>query len=137
MRLYTSLALDADGTLTTGDEVAIRHLLEDMKRRKVPVYLNTARLGPRRVTEQVEMLRWIPEHTRHLCRTPTQDVRQAKVLNLHYIRAREGTQHVILVDDLADNVHAALEAGFSGVHAASGIDWTTVAHVHALLRRLT
>ena len=137
MKATFALALDIDDTLTTGNLHAIRYLLAEMQRKRVPVYLNTARQHLNGSCLQRDILSLFPDTSKHLCRRPSQWVEEGKVANMHVIRSREKVDQVILVDDLHSNVSAVESAGFRGIQvdAATGLEWKAVAKIIDAMRR--
>lgn len=135
-----ALALDIDGTLTTGDSSAIASLLSLAKDERVPVYVNTARPPSYCVAPSHES-RDVALTSRHYClrSEEARTVEESKVLNMKSIAADARVQRpecVILIDDQKSNVDAVERAHFAGVHvdARSGITRETVDRVSNLLK---
>lgn len=126
--MRAAVALDIDGTLTTACPREVRRLSEELRRRGVGVYVNTARPAayceaPSAVSTQVAPTE------RHLCLADG-DPPASKVKNMRAIQAASGApaRCIVLVDDRPENVDAVRAGGFAGVlvDEASGIRKETV-----------
>lgn len=114
-----AIALDYDGTITTGDQRQIRHLKSFCESQNVNLYLNTARPQEycKRPDARTKMLMGTQKMNRHHCLVDKDPV-VSKVINMQKIAKKErllSWRRAILVDDLAENIRGVKEAGFSGI----------------------
>ena len=125
-----ALALDIDGTLTTGDADEIRRLVEAGKKYGFQTHINTARslaycANPDRKTS----LYLAPKKLHHCLTDPNPPT--AKVKNMHTIQNMSNVADpkcVVLIDDRPENVAAVRRQGFSAIKVseATGIREQTV-----------
>jgi len=133
-----AIALDIDGTITTGDPSALGRLVEHAQRAGVaPLYVNTARNQRYCNRPDATSTVWVaPE--RSFCRPSGGDPVEWKIRNMHRMVKDAGVEDpacAVLIDDRTENIAGVVSHGFSGVL----VDPTTgVTHdtVRAVLGRL-
>ena len=125
-----ALALDIDGTLTTGDADEIRRLVEASKKYGFQTHINTARsLAYCEHPDRETSLYLAPKKLHHCLTDPNPPT--AKVKNMHTIQGMSNVDNpkcVVLVDDRPENVAAVRRQGFSAIKVseATGIEKRTV-----------
>ena len=138
MPSQAAIALDIDGTITTGDANALRHLMMHTQRIGVaPLYVNTAR--DQRYCDRPDVTSTAlvaPE--RSFCRPVGGDAVEWKIRNMHRMVEEEGVEKpecAVLIDDRMENIAAVRSHGFTGVlvDPTTGVTDKTV---HAVLGRI-
>lgn len=132
-----ALALDIDGTITTGDRAQVLRLQREAGRLGFPTFINTARPNAYCHAPDSETL-LLADQTRHHCLVHP-DPPTSKVLNMRAIQrsARVAeSRNVILVDDRPENVEEVRRAGFGAIEvdALRGIRSETVDDALRMMR---
>lgn len=121
-----ALALDIDGTLTTGAPRAVGRLTDYAEANGIPVHINTARPAAYCADPDPWTLD-IAARDRHHCLVHPDPV-ASKVANMRAIQGDAAPECALLVDDRPENVAGVRAHGFGGigVDASTGITEATV-----------